>query len=147
MKKKFRIVYLVLFLSTIFIQAQLGLTRDDKSETKSSEKIAVATVGDSETSNISNKTGRAPYFLIFDCSGVFVKAIKNPAQSQRGGASSSVTALLKKESVKTLIAVRFGTKMVRKLKAAGIEYREHSGVAREVVETMIKSKRSKDAHK
>jgi len=150
MKKNLRIIYLLIFLSVIFMQAQQGLAVDDKSDktdAKSSAKIAVAAVGDSVTSKISDKTGRAPYFLIFDCSGAFIKAIKNTAQGQRGGASSSVTALLKKESVKTLIAVKFGAKMEKNLKAAGIEYLEHSGIAKEVVDTIIKSKRSKDVQK
>jgi len=89
--------------------------------------------------------GRAAYFLIFDCNGEFIKSIKNPAQNQKGGASSSVTALLKKESVKTLIAVKFGAKTETNLKAAGIEYRAHSGTARKVVDTILNSKRSKDA--
>lgn len=150
MKKNFRIVYLLLFLSAFFMHTLQGLAVDDnsdKDDAKSSAKIAVAVVSDSDTSKISDKTGRAPYFLIFDCSGAFIKAIKNPAQDQRGGVSSSVIALLKKESVKTLIAVKFGAKMENNLKAAGIEYRQHSGIAKEVVETIIKSKRSKDAHK
>jgi predicted Fe-Mo cluster-binding NifX family protein len=150
MKKNLRIVYLLLFLSAFFMHTLQGLAVDDnsdKDDAKSSAKIAVAVVGDSDTSKISDKTGRAPYFLIFDCSGSFIKAIKNPAQDQRGGVSSSVIALLKKESVKTLIAVKFGAKMENNLKAAGIEYRQHSGIAKEVVETVIKSKRSKDAQK
>jgi len=151
MKKNFRIVYLLLFLSAFFMHTLQGLAvndNPDKGDAKSSAKIAVAVVGDSDTSKISDKTGRAPYFLIFEyCNGSFIKAIKNPAQDQRGGVSSSVIALLKKESVKTLIAVKFGAKMENNLKAAGIEYLEHSGIAKEVVETIIKSKRSKDAHK
>ncbi len=147
MKKIFRSVYLPVFLSLIFLQAQQGLALDDKKDKKSLAQIAVAAESSSESSKISDKAGRAPYFLIFDCSGAFIKAIKNPAQGQRGGASSSVTALLKKESVKTLIAVKFGSKMENNLKAAGIKYLEHSGIAKKVVDTIIKSKRSKDAQK
>ena len=147
MKMNLTMVYLVLFLSVIFMQTQQGFAGRDKDDPKSSVKIAVAAIGDTETSKISDRAGRAPYFLIFDCNGVFVKTINNPAQNQRGRASASVTALLKKESVKTLIAVKFGAKMENNLKAAGIEYRQHSGTAKEVVDTIIKSERSKDAQK
>ena len=137
MKKNLRIVYLVLFLSMIFMQQQ-GFAGTNKYDAKSPDKIAVAAETGTESSKISDKTGRAPFFLIFDDSGAFIKAIKNPAQYQQGGASSRVTTLLKKESVKTLIAVKFGAKMENNLKAAGIEYLKHSGTAKEVVESIIK---------
>ncbi len=137
MKKNLRIVYLVLFLSMIFMQQQ-GFAEKNKDDAKSPDKIAVAAESGTESSKISDKTGRAPFFLIFDDSGAFIKAIKNPAQYQQGGASSRVTTLLKKESVKTLIAVKFGAKMENNLKAAGIEYLQHSGTAKEVVESIIK---------
>ena len=137
MKKNLRIVYLVLFLSMIFMQQQ-GFAGTNKYDAKSPDKIAVAAESETESSKISDKAGRAPFFLIFDGSGAFIKAIKNPAQYQQGGASSRVTTLLKKESVKTLIAVKFGAKMENNLKAAGIKYLEHSGTAKEVVESIIK---------
>ncbi len=137
MKKNLRIVYLVLFLSMIFMQQQ-GFAGTNKYDAKSPVKIAVAAETDTELSKISDKAGRAPFFLIFDGNGAFIKAIKNPAQYQQGGASSSVATLLKKESVKTLIAVKFGAKMENNLKAAGIKYLEHSGTAKEVVESIIK---------
>lgn len=148
MKKNFRIVYLLLLLSVMFMQAQQGLAGTDKKEAKvSAAFIAVAAESSNDSSQISNLAGRAPYFLIFDSDGEFIKSIKNPAQNQKGGASSSVTALLKKESVKTLIAVKFGSKMETNLKAVGIEYSEHSGSAMKVINEIIKSKRSKDAKK
>ena len=138
MKKNLRIVYLVLFLSMIFMQEHQSLAGTIKDDAKSPDKIAVAAESGTESSKISDKAGRAPFFLIFDGSGAFIKAIKNPAQYQQGGASSRVATLLKKESVKTLIAVKFGAKMENNLKAAGIEYLEHSGTAKEVVESIIK---------
>ncbi len=120
------------------MQEQQSLAGTIKVDAKSPDKIAVAAESGTESSKISDKAGRAPFFLIFDGSGAFIKAIKNPAQYQQGGASSRVTTLLKKESVKTLIAVKFGAKMENNLKAAGIEYLEHSGTAKEVVESIIK---------
>ena len=127
---------MVLF-SGILIPVQPDLSAMDQSDAESTVKIAVAAESGTESSKISDKAGRAPFFLIFDGSGAFIKAIKNPAQYQQGGASSRVATLLKKESVKTLIAVKFGAKMENNLKAAGIEYLEHSGTAKEVVESII----------
>ena len=150
MKKNVRIFYLIVSISAFFMQSLQDLVADDKSinrDTQSAAVIAVSAVGDSELSEISDKAARAPYFLIFDNRGLFVKAIKNPAQNRRGGASTQVTALLKKESVKTLIAVKFGTKMENNLKSAGIQYLKHSGIAKEVVDKIINSKRNKDDNK
>ena len=118
----------------------------DKGVDESNVNIAVAAESSTESSRISDMAGRAPFFLIFNGSGVFIKAIKNPAQDQQGGASSRVTALLKKESVKTLVAGNFGAKMENNLKAAGIEYRKQTGIAKEVVETITKNKSRKNAH-
>lgn len=147
MKKNLRLVYQILFFSVIFILTQQGVTgtnNSDKEKTKSLDNIAVAAISDSEDSKVSDKTGRAPYFLIFDSNGNFIKSVKNPAQGKRGGASSSVTNLLKKESVKILIAGKFGDKMKNNLKAAKIDFQKQAGIAKEVIEKFIKNKRSKN---
>ena len=141
MKKNLRLVYQVLFLSVILIltqQSEAGTKESDEENEKSLDNIAVAAIGNSEDSKISDKAGRAPYFLIFDSNGVFIKPMENPAQSKRGGASSSVTNLLKKESVKILIAVKFGDKMKNNLREAKIEYQEQTGIARKIVDIIIK---------
>ena len=150
MKKKLGVFFLVLFLTTFFIQVQQSLATkifSDADTSKSSNRIAVASVGDSATSEISQRAGRASYYLIFDGNGVFLKSIKNPALNRRGGASSVAVALLLKESVKTVIAGRFGNKMISQLNANKIEYHEHSGIAKKIVKTYLKNKRSKDEKK
>lgn len=146
MRKNLRTFYLVIFLSIFFLQVLQSLSfagNSDMDKSKSANRIAIAAVGDSVTAEISKKAGRAPYYLIFDGNGVFIKSLKNPAQSQRGGASSGVTDMLKKDSVKTVIAGKFGDKMKKLLKANKIEYHEHTGIAKEIVKTIIKNKRSK----
>ena len=150
MKEKLGVIFLVLFLTTFFIHVQQGLATkiySDADTSKSSNRIAVASVGDSATSEISQRAGRAPYYLIFDEDGVFLKAIQNSAGNRRGGASSVVVGLLLKESVKTVIAGRFGNKMISQLKANKIDYHERSGVAKKTVKTFLKNKRSKDEKK
>ena len=141
MKKNLRLIYQVLFLSVIFILTQQSLADTNKSDKENDEtldNIAVAAMDKNETSKISDKAGRAPYILVFDFNGVFIKSIKNPAQGKRGGASSSVTNLLKKESVKILIANKFGDKMKNNLGEAKIEYQEQTGIARKIVDIIIK---------
>jgi len=114
---------------------------------QSSNRIAIAAVGDSVTSEISKRAGRAQYYLVFDGNGVFLKSLKNPSRSQGRGASSGVVNLLIKESVKTVIAGKFGDKMKKLLKMNKIEYHEHAGIAKEIVESIIKNKRSKNEKK
>jgi len=116
----------------------------DVDNLKSSNRIAIAADGDSVTSEISMRAGRAPYYLLFDKKGVFIKAIKNPSLMQGGGASSVVVNLLVKESVKTVIAGKFGDKMKKQLETNKIKYHERTGIIKEIVKTIVKNKRSKD---
>ena len=132
------------------MQARQGLSiarNSDVDNSKSSNRIAIAAVGDSLTSEISMRAGRAPYYLIFDENGIFIKSIKNPFWMQGGGASSGVVDLLIKESVKTVIAGKFGDKMKKQLEANGIKYHERTGITKEIVETIIKNKQKKNAQK
>ena len=150
MKEFLRTFYLLLFLSTFFMQVQQCTSIKRNSEVdslKTSSRIAIAAVGDSVTSEISKRAGRAPYYLVFDGNGVFLKFLENPSQNQGRGASSGVVNLLIKESVKTVIAGKFGDKMKKLLETNKIEYHEHAGIANEIVETIIKNKRSKNEQK
>jgi len=147
MKENLKIFFLVLFFSAFFLQGQqcLSITlNSDVDNSKSPNKIAIAADGDSVTSEISIRAGRAPYYLIFDKKGVFLKAIKNPSLMQGSGASSVVVNLLVIESVKTVIAGKFGDKMKKQLEANKINYHERTGIIKEIVDTIVKNKRSKD---
>ena len=143
-----RAFWLVLSMSVFFVQAQQGLSSagsSDADSSISSDRIAVAAVGDSATSEISKVAGRAPYYLVFDGNGVLLKSIKNPARNREGGASSRVVDFLKKESAKTVIAGRFGAKMQSRLEANKVEYHERTGTAKETVEAFVKNKRCEQA--
>ena len=147
MKENLNTIFLALLFGVFFLHGKqcLSITpNSDVDNSKSSNRIAVAADGDSVTSEISMRAGRAPYYLVFDKKGVFLKAIKNPSLMQGGGASSLVVDLLVKESVKTVIAGKFGDKMKKQLKANKIKYHERTGIIKEIVETIVKIKRSKD---
>ena len=146
MREKLRIFYLVLFLSTflmIFQQCHSIRRNSIVENSGSSNRIAIAAVSDSVTSEISKVAGRAPYYLIFDGNGVFLKSLKNPFQNQRGGASSGVLDILIKESVQTVVAGKFGDKMTQQLDTNKIEYQKHAGIAKDIVVTIIKNKTEK----
>jgi len=150
MEKK-SILFCVPFICcTLFFQVQYSLSNplhSNADSTKSTNKIAVAAIGDSVNSEISTIAGRAPYYLIFDENGSFLKSLKNPAQSRGHRASSGVIDLLIKESCRTVIAGNFGVKMLNQLKANKIEYVELQGNAKKTVQTFIKNKRSENAQK
>jgi len=146
MKKNLSTIFLAIFFSVFFLHSKqcLSVTRNSDVDNSKSSRIAIAADGDSVTSEIGMRAGRAPYYLLFDKKGVFIKAIKNPSLMQGGGASSVVVNLLVKESVKTVIAGKFGDKMKKQLKANKIKYHERTGIIKEIVKTIAKNKRSKD---
>ena len=141
MRKFSGTIYLTLFLSAFFMQVTQCLSFSpnySEDNAPSANIIAIAALGDSATSEISEKAGKAPYYLFFDGNGKFIKSIKNPGRTQRRGASSGVVDLLINESVKTVIAGKFGNKMKKLLKTNKIEFHLHTGIAKDVVDEMIK---------
>lgn len=147
MRKGIRILGLAFFFNILFLQARQShsvTTHLEPDGDKSVNRIAVAAVGDSVNSKISTVSGRAPYYLIFDENGIFLKSIKNPALSRGRGASTAVINLLLKESCAIVIAGKFGYKMQNQLKANQIDYYNRQGIARKVVQTFIERKRSQD---
>lgn len=115
----------------------LDASSSDPESMTSSNRIAVAAVGDGVISEISPVAGKAPYYLIFDEKGVFVKSVKNPGQSTGRDSSSGVINLLLKESCKTVIAGKFGSKMEKQLITNNIVYYERTGLAEKTVKTFV----------
>jgi len=137
----FKIIYLILCVSTFFMSVHqcLAITNSlEMQNQKSSDRIAIAAVGDSVTSEISERAGRAPYYLVFDGDGEFIKSVKNPSQTRGRRASSGVVDLLVKESVKTVVAGNFGNKMKNLLNTNKIDFHQHTGIVIEIVDKLIK---------
>ena len=134
MKKYFKVFYIMLFFTSLLFAEQ----KKDVNLTKSSCTIAVAAVEETANSQISEIAGKAPYYLIFDEKGILLQSIKNPAQNSRRNSSSLVDAFLVQESCKTVIAGKFGTKMQKQLKANNIQFYEHEGIAKEVLQSFTK---------
>jgi predicted Fe-Mo cluster-binding NifX family protein len=89
-------------------------------------KIAVASEGKSEDSEISLRGGRAPYYLIFDDKKL-VETLKNPFAVGGGGAGWSVAKMLADKKVNLVIAGRVGPNMEFALKDKGVKFKEASG--------------------
>ena len=102
--------------------------------------IAVAANDSGPEATISEKSGRAAYFLFFDNSGNFLDAEKNPFSGVPGGAGPKVADFLSTKGVALVVAGEFGTKLERALDTYKIKYISQIGVAHEVVQAITKEK-------
>ena len=89
-------------------------------------KIAIASEGKDEDSEVSQRGGRAPYYLIFEDKKL-IEVIKNPFATGSGGAGFSVAYMLADKKVDLVIAGKFGGNMESALKEKGIKFKEESG--------------------
>jgi len=88
-------------------------------------KIAIASEGKDNDSEVSQRGGRAPYYLIFEDKKL-IEAIKNPFASGSGGSGFSVAYMLADKKVNLVIAGKFGGTMESALKEKEIKFREES---------------------
>ncbi len=130
--KNTRIFFFVAILS-LFVAFNANSTEDIAS-------IAVAANGPGPEATISEKSGRAAYFLFFDNGGNFLDAEKNPFAGVPGGAGPKVAGFLSDKGVSLVVAGKFGTKMERALSSYKIKYISQTGVAHEVVQAITKKK-------
>ena len=86
-------------------------------------KIAIASTGKDENSDVNPLSGRADYYLLFE-DGKMVKSIKNPFKMGGGGAGPSVVQMLANEGVEKIISGSFGHKMVDAMKEKSIKHEE-----------------------
>jgi predicted Fe-Mo cluster-binding NifX family protein len=91
-------------------------------------RIAIASTGMTEDSNVEVVSGRASYYLIFD-EGNLIKVLKNPFKFGGGGAGFGVASVLGDENVDLVIAGSFGMNMQGALKEKGIKFKTLEGVS------------------
>ncbi|MBN2086851.1 NifB/NifX family molybdenum-iron cluster-binding protein [Candidatus Peregrinibacteria bacterium] len=103
-------------------------------------KIAIASVGKKEDSDVSSRGGRAPYYLIFDDKGKFLETVSNPFAIGGGGAGPSVAKMLVDMNVDTIIAGVIGDKMADALNERGIKYFGREGNIKTVLSNFLKEK-------
>ena len=96
-------------------------------------KIAIASEGKGVDSEVSEKGGRAPYYLIFENKKI-VESIKNPFAAGSGGAGFSVAYMLAEKDVELVFAGKFGGNMESALKDKNIEFKEFAGKVKDTEE-------------
>ncbi len=136
MTRTLKTICLVLFLGALLLHLQqypAVASGPNTDSGASPDRIAVAALGDNVDSDISPVAARAPYYLIFDKDGTFLKAVKNPFSASDRDSSSGVADLILKQSCKTMIAGKFGYKMQSRLKVHGIKYYERKGRVKETI--------------
>jgi len=89
-------------------------------------KIAIASEGKDEDSEVSLRGGRAPYYLVFEGKKL-VETIKNPFAAGSGGAGFSVAYMLAEKKINLVIAGKLGGNMISALEDKGIKFKEASG--------------------
>ena len=95
-------------------------------------KIAVASEGKGLDSEVSERGGRAPFYLVFEDKKL-IETVRNPFASGGGGAGFSVAYMLADKKVELVVAGKVGGNMVSALKEKGLEFKEASGKVSEVV--------------
>ncbi|MBN3037729.1 MAG: NifB/NifX family molybdenum-iron cluster-binding protein [Candidatus Diapherotrites archaeon] len=110
-------------------------------------RVAVTATGEGKDSEVSNVFGRCPYFVIMEVSGEgisFVKAVKNPAIDQRGGAGIAAAELIVNEKVDAVISGAIGPRASSVLNQFGVEmYAAVSGNVEENVQKLAAGELSK----
>jgi len=102
-------------------------------------KIAIASTGKEESSEVSSVAARANYFLIYEDKKL-VETIKNPFAIGGGEAGFSVAKMLKDKGVNVLVAGHFGGNIISAMKEKQIELKElHDMKTKEALEKASKN--------
>jgi predicted Fe-Mo cluster-binding NifX family protein len=96
-------------------------------------KIAVAATGKEENSEVSPRSGRAKFYLLFDDSGNLLEVLSNPFSRGGGGAGFGVAKMLADKDVDIVIGSQIGGHMEEALTSRRLKYYEMTGSAEDAV--------------
>ena len=114
----------------VFMLAGFGMTTPDVAAGE--RKIAVAAEGPGEDAQISRRTARTPYILMFDDNGELRETYENPIDRDRQ-AGPAMAQWLSDNRVDTLIGGGIGRNLQRSLDRLRIRGIEADGSARDAV--------------
>lgn len=100
-------------------------------------KIAIASEENNEKGQVSDRAGRATYYLIFDETKKLIETIKNPFSTGGGGAGFSVAKMLADMDVDTVVSAKFGGNMTGALDERNVKYREFNGAIQDALSTVL----------
>ena len=96
-------------------------------------KIAIASENDDINGEVSDRAGRATYYLIFNENKELLDTVKNAFSTGGGGAGFSVAKMLADMDVNTVIATKFGGNMAGALDDRNVKYIEFEGSIRDAL--------------
>lgn len=100
-------------------------------------KIAIAVANKTQDPQISERAGRASYYLIFDEKGDILEEIPNPFYKERGGAGTNVADMLADKGITIVVAGDFGEKMIDVLDDRGVKHYQEEGSVKEALQKVI----------
>jgi predicted Fe-Mo cluster-binding NifX family protein len=86
-------------------------------------KIAIASDKNDLNSIISNRGGRADYYLVFEDKKL-IEALKNPFAVGGGGAGFSVVEMLNDKNIDLIICGKFGSNMISAINDKNLKFKE-----------------------
>jgi predicted Fe-Mo cluster-binding NifX family protein len=102
-------------------------------------KIAVAAANKTPGATVTDQTGSAPYFLVFDQKGKFLEALDNPYKDADSPGPSIINYLAGKGAT-VVVGGGFGPKIVEVMKSKGITAVSFKGSAQDAVKKVLQSK-------
>ena len=117
-------------------------------------KIAISSTGKNLESEVDARFGRCPYFLIAEIGDketfVFdekkVKAIKNTAAGQMGGAGITAAEIVANEKVEAVITANLGPRAFSVFEQFGIKIYQGQGDIKDVIQKFVKGQLAKMAN-
>jgi predicted Fe-Mo cluster-binding NifX family protein len=100
-------------------------------------RIAVAAVGKDQNSEISPRSGRSKFYLIFDDRGNLLEVVSNPFSRGGGGAGFGVAKMLADKKVDVVIGSQKGEHLEEVLQGRGLKYHEMTGTAKDAVALIL----------
>jgi predicted Fe-Mo cluster-binding NifX family protein len=100
-------------------------------------RIAVAAVGKDQNSEISPRSGRSKFYLLFDDRGNLLEVVSNPFSRGGGGAGFGVAKMLADKKVDIVIGSQIGEHMEEALRGRGLQYQEMTGTAKDAVALIL----------
>ena len=99
------------------------------------EKICITSQGEKLDSQVDQRFGRCPYFIIVDTGSSNSEVIENPNMNSSGGAGIQSGQLIANKGVKSVLTGNIGPNAFQTLQTAGFNVITWvSGVIKEVIE-------------
>jgi len=100
-------------------------------------KIAVASETEDTNGQVSDRAGRATYYLVFDENKKLTDTIKNPFSVGGGGAGFSVAKMLADMDINIVIATKFGGNMSGALDDRSVKHKEFEGSIQDALSSSL----------